>query len=138
MALKISSNIIGDSNDENNVLHKLLLTSTQVSKFCKAFANNSSTAISCGSLLRKNIEKNTCVVMIRIIITFENQVFLHKALPSSKLYWTLSYFRLYNYCMCFHFCFCFFNWYSNRNYKFCNWMKNLCINCAIKKYKSII
>ena len=28
-------------NDENNFPHKLLLTNTQVSKFCKAFANNS-------------------------------------------------------------------------------------------------
>ena len=27
---KISSNVIGDSNDENNFPHKLLLTNTQV------------------------------------------------------------------------------------------------------------
>ena len=45
MTLKISSNIIGDSNDENNFLHKLLLPNTQVSRLCKAFANNSSTNI---------------------------------------------------------------------------------------------
>ena len=38
----MSSNIIGDSNDKNNFLHKLILTNTQVLKFCKAFANNSS------------------------------------------------------------------------------------------------
>ena len=30
VALKILSNVIGDSNDENNVPHKLLLTNTQV------------------------------------------------------------------------------------------------------------
>ena len=36
VALKISSNVVGDSNDENNFLHKLLLTNTQVSKFRKA------------------------------------------------------------------------------------------------------
>ena len=35
---KISPNDVGDSNDENNFLHKLLLTNTQVSKFHKAFA----------------------------------------------------------------------------------------------------
>ena len=29
--LKISSNVFGDSNDENNFPHKLLLTNTQVS-----------------------------------------------------------------------------------------------------------
>ena len=40
--LKISSNAVGDSNDENNCPHKLLLTSAQASKLRKAFANNSS------------------------------------------------------------------------------------------------
>ena len=35
--LNLSSNIIGDSNDENNFPHKLLLTNTQVSKLRKAF-----------------------------------------------------------------------------------------------------
>ena len=38
-------NAFGVSNDENNVLHKLLLTNTQVSKLCKAFANGSSANI---------------------------------------------------------------------------------------------
>ena len=42
VTLKISSNIIGDSNDENNFPHKFLLINTQVSKFRKAFANGSS------------------------------------------------------------------------------------------------
>ena len=45
VTLKISSNVIGDSNDENNFLHKLLLTNTQVSKLCKSFAINSSANI---------------------------------------------------------------------------------------------
>ena len=43
--LNLPSNIVGDSNDENNFPHKLLLTNTQVSKLCKAFANNSSARI---------------------------------------------------------------------------------------------
>ena len=43
--MKILSNIIGGSNDENNFPHKLLLTNTQVSKLCKVFANNSSANI---------------------------------------------------------------------------------------------
>ena len=42
VTLKISSNVVGDSNDENNFLHKLWLTNTQVSRLCKAFANGSS------------------------------------------------------------------------------------------------
>ena len=43
--MKLSPNVVGDSNDENNFLHKLLLTNTQVSKLRKAFANNSSANI---------------------------------------------------------------------------------------------
>ena len=40
--MKISSNVAGDSNDKNIFQHKLLLTDTQVSRLCKAFANGSS------------------------------------------------------------------------------------------------
>ena len=45
VTLKISSNVIGDSNDENNFPHKLFLTNTQISKLCKAFVNNFSANI---------------------------------------------------------------------------------------------
>ena len=45
VTLNLSSNIIGDSNGENNFPHKLLLTNAQVSRICKAFANNSSANI---------------------------------------------------------------------------------------------
>ena len=45
VTLKISSNVVGDSNDENIFPHKLLLTNTQVSKLRKAFANGSSANI---------------------------------------------------------------------------------------------
>ena len=45
VTLKISSNVVGDSNDENTFLHKLLLTNTQVSKLSKVFANGSSANI---------------------------------------------------------------------------------------------
>ena len=40
--LKISLNVVGDSNDENNFLQMLLLTNTQVLKLLKAFTNGSS------------------------------------------------------------------------------------------------
>ena len=41
VTLKLSSNVTGDSNDEDNFSHKLLLANTQVSNLHKAFANNS-------------------------------------------------------------------------------------------------
>ena len=45
VTLKISLNIFGESNDENNFSHKLLLTYTQFLKLCEAFANASSANI---------------------------------------------------------------------------------------------
>ena len=43
--LRLSPNMIGDSNDEASFPHELLLTHRQVSTFRKAFANNSSADI---------------------------------------------------------------------------------------------
>ena len=45
VTLKLPSNVVGHSNDENNFPHKLLLTNTQVSSLRKAFANGSSANI---------------------------------------------------------------------------------------------
>ena len=45
VTVNLSSNIIGDSNDENNFPHKLFLANTQVSKLREAFANNSTANI---------------------------------------------------------------------------------------------
>ena len=41
--LRLSSNIIGDSNDKTNFPHELLLTNRQVANLRKAFANHLST-----------------------------------------------------------------------------------------------
>ena len=41
VTLKLSSNVVGDSNDENNFPHKLLSTNTQVSRIRWVFANSS-------------------------------------------------------------------------------------------------
>ena len=41
VTLNLPSNIVRDSNDENNFPHKLLLTNTQVPELHKAFANGS-------------------------------------------------------------------------------------------------
>ena len=45
VTLKLSSNVVGDSNSKNNLPHKLLLTNTQVLKLLKAFTNGSSATL---------------------------------------------------------------------------------------------
>ena len=52
--MKISSNVVGDSNDENSFPHKLLLTNTQVLKLRKDFSNNLSANI---KLLKTQLDK---------------------------------------------------------------------------------
>ena len=42
ITLNLSSNLIGNSNNQTNFPHNLLLTNTQVSRFCKVATNNSS------------------------------------------------------------------------------------------------
>ena len=43
--MKFPSDLVADSNDKNHFLNKLLSTKLQVSRLCKAFANNSSANI---------------------------------------------------------------------------------------------
>ena len=45
VTLKISSNIVGDSNDENSLPHRLSLTNTHVPNLRKAFAKGSAASI---------------------------------------------------------------------------------------------
>ena len=45
VVLRLSSNMIGNSNDEANFSHKLLLSNRQVANLCKDFANYLSTDI---------------------------------------------------------------------------------------------
>ena len=45
VVLRLSSNMIGNSDDETNFSHKLLLTNRQVANLCKVFANYLSTDI---------------------------------------------------------------------------------------------
>ena len=42
VVIRLSPNMIGESNDKTNFPHELLLTNRQVSSICKAFSNNSS------------------------------------------------------------------------------------------------
>ena len=45
VVIRLSPNMIGDSDDKTNFPHELFLTDRQVSSICKAFANNSSVDI---------------------------------------------------------------------------------------------
>ena len=45
VVLRISSNMVGNSNDNTNFPHELLLTNKQVENICKAFSNHLSTDI---------------------------------------------------------------------------------------------
>ena len=45
VVLRLSSNMVSNSEDEINFPHKLLLTNRQVANLCKAFANHTSTDI---------------------------------------------------------------------------------------------
>ena len=42
VVLRLSSNMVGNSNDNTNFPHELLLTNRQVANICKAFAKNTS------------------------------------------------------------------------------------------------
>ena len=53
--MKISLSVVGDSNEENNFMHKLLLTNTQISELCKDFANGSLANIKSWKTLLHNI-----------------------------------------------------------------------------------
>ena len=46
VVLRVSSNMIGDSNDNTNFPHEVLLTNRQVANIRKAFSNHSLIALS--------------------------------------------------------------------------------------------
>ena len=58
VTLNLSSNVVSDSYDETNFLHKLLLTNTQVSRLQKAFAN--------GSLANVKLSKDQLPKMVQL------------------------------------------------------------------------
>ena len=63
--MKISSNVVGDFNDDNNFLYKLLLANTQVSMLRKAFANNSSVNLKLSKTQFHKIRRSTGFLGIR-------------------------------------------------------------------------
>ena len=58
VTLNLSSNVVGDSDNEHNLPHKLLLTNTQVSKLRKAFENKSFANIKSSKTQRHKIVKS--------------------------------------------------------------------------------
>ena len=57
MILRLSSNMIGNSNDEANFPQKLLLVNRQVANLCKAFANHTSTDIKLSKAQLTKVQK---------------------------------------------------------------------------------
>ena len=57
VTLNLSSNLIGNSNNETNFPIKILLTETQVSKIRKVFANGSAANIKFSRIVRKIANK---------------------------------------------------------------------------------
>ena len=55
VVLRLSSNMIGNSDDETDFPHKLLLTNRQVSNLGKVFANKSSTYITLSTTQLSNM-----------------------------------------------------------------------------------
>ena len=58
VVLRISSGMVGNSNDNINFPHKLLLTDRQVANIPKTFANNLSTDV---KFLKNSIIKNVAI-----------------------------------------------------------------------------
>ena len=57
VVLRLSPNMMGDSNDETNFLNKLLLTNRQVLSIHRSFADNSSSDIKFSKLNYQKLHK---------------------------------------------------------------------------------
>ena len=62
MILRLSSNMVGNSDDETNFPHKLLLTNKQVTNPCKAFANHTSTDIKLSKVQLNEMQKGRFLI----------------------------------------------------------------------------
>ena len=84
MVLKeLSLNVIGDSNDQTNFPHKLLLTDAQIFRFRKAFANDSSANIKFSKTLSKMVELGGFLLSVFLFLT--NQEKLPKKMNKNLL-----------------------------------------------------
>ena len=102
VTLKISSKIVGGSNDENNFPEKLLSTNAQVSYLCKTFENNSSGKIrysqlhkiaqsggflgrNLGLLLKNELSliENVLKPLVKSVLSVETNVAIHEKMFGS-------------------------------------------------------
>ena len=102
VTLKISSKIVGGSNDENNFPQKLLSTNAQVSYLCKTFENNSSGKIrysqlhkiaqsggflgrNLGLLLKNELSliENVLKPLVKSVLSVETNVAIHEKMFGS-------------------------------------------------------
>ena len=60
--LRLSSNMIGNSDDETNFSHELLLTNIQVTNLRKAFANHTSTDITLSKAQLTKMQKKVYIL----------------------------------------------------------------------------
>ena len=79
----LSSNVAGDSNDENNFPHILSLANAQVSRRCKAFARSSSAT---ELPLIKNVLKSLAKGVV-IILRLSEEMSAADAAIKKKIYY---------------------------------------------------
>ena len=73
--MKILSTVVGDYNDENNSLHKLLSTYTQIWRLCKAFTSNFTANIKLSKTqLYAAIHKNNFESDMTILIIYNEEM----------------------------------------------------------------
>ena len=68
--LRLSSNMIGNSDDEVNFPHKLLLTNRQVASIRKAFANQTSTDIKLSKAQLTKMQKGRILIFSAPLLKF--------------------------------------------------------------------
>ena len=74
VTLNLSSNVAGDSNNETNFLHKLLLTDIKVRRLHRAFANGSSGSVKFSKTQLSNTEHSEGVLGEIGLALFETKI----------------------------------------------------------------
>ena len=81
--MKLSSVVVGDSNDDNNFRHKLLLFKTQVPKLLKAFKNDSSAIIKLSKTYLHKIRQSKGFLMKNVPKPFPKSVLISLGLTAA-------------------------------------------------------
>ena len=78
--LRLSSNMIGNSDDEANFPHKLMLTNRKIANLRKTFANHTSTDIKLSKAQLTKMEKGK---FLRLLTPFKSELPLLKSVIKS-------------------------------------------------------